>query len=84
MSLKVSAAAVMAYDTLKARARVRSPRAGARDRAGIDLVETKLREMIEVGRLGGHEGQGGVPYVFWTEVDALLASGALDDILERL
>jgi hypothetical protein len=84
MSVKVSAAAILAYDAVKARARSRGPRSGARDPAGIRLVEERLREWIGSGRLGGHDGQGGALYVFWTEVDALVSTGALDDLLDRL
>ena len=84
MSVKVSAAAVMAYDALKARARATTRRSGAREPGGVLLVETRLRELIESGRMGGHAGQGEFVYVFWIEVDGLLRSGALDDLLDRV
>ena len=56
MSLKVSAAAVRAYDTLRSRP-------GARDPAGVAAIESRLRELIQTGRVGGHDGQGGALFV---------------------
>ena len=77
MSLKVSAAAVRAYDALRSRP-------GARDPKGVAAVETRLRELIQNGCVGGHDGQSGALYVFWSEIDARVREGAFDDLLDRL
>lgn len=84
MSLKLSMAAVQAYDALKHRPGARPRRSGARDPAVLAEIDRRLRELIGDGRLAWQEGIGEQPYVFWTEVDARLRDGLFDDLLTQL
>jgi hypothetical protein len=84
MSIRLPLAAVRAYDAMRDRPGASPRRSGARDPALVAAVERRLRELISDGRLGAQDGYAGQMYVFWTEVDAHLRSGAFDDLLDGL
>jgi hypothetical protein len=84
MSLRLSAAAVRTYDALKTRPGASFRRSDARDPAAVNAVAVRLRELIAVYRIGGHDGPGGATYVFWSEIVREIDAGAFDDLLDRL
>lgn len=84
MSLRLSAAAVRAYDVLKTRPGASPRKSDARDAGALEAISVRLRELIDAYRINGQDGPGGATYVFWTEVNRELASGAFDDLMDRL
>jgi hypothetical protein len=84
MSLRVSAAAISAYDALKRRPGAPVRRSDARRPEAVEAIHRRLGELIESYRVGGHPGPGGATYVFWTEVSREISAGAFDDLLDSL
>lgn len=84
MSVKLSTAAIRTYDALKAHPKASPRRSDARDAAVLEAIQGRLRELIGSYQIGGHTGQGGSTYVFWTEIEAQVRAGAFDDLLGLL
>jgi len=84
MSLRLSAAAVRAYDALKTRPGASLRRSDARDPVIVNDVAGRLNELIIACRISGHDGPGGATYVFWSEILREIESDAFDDLLDRL
>ncbi len=84
MSIRIPLAAVRTYDAMKDRPGAAPRRSGARDPEVLAAVERRLRELVGDGRLGAQDGYAGQLYVFWTEVESHLRTGAFDDLLPGL
>ncbi len=83
MSLRLSVAAVRAYDLLKQRPGASPRRSDARDPQTLAAVTRRLEELIATYRVSGHDERGAT-FVFWTEVSREIESGAFDDLLGLL
>lgn len=83
MSLRLSVAAVRAYDLMKQRPGAPRRRSDARDGETLDQITRRLEELVATYRVNGHDERGAT-YVFWTEVSREVEAGAFDDLLARL
>ena len=84
MSIPLTVAARRAYDALKERPGATLRVSDARDAATLAAISARLGELIGDYRLGVHRAPSGAPYIFWSEVSARIAEGALDDLLGGL
>ena len=84
MSMRLSAAAISAYDALKRRPGAPARKSDARDMVALSAIQRRLRELLDNYRIGGHIGAGREPYVFWSEIQREIGAGAFDDLLDRL
>ena len=83
LSLRISLAAVRAYDELKRRPDAQPRHSDARDSAVLAAVTRRVEELVSSYRVSGHHERG-ITYVFWTEVQREISAGAFDDLLDRL
>jgi hypothetical protein len=83
LSLRLSTAAVRAYDLLKQRPGAPRRRSDARDPEALAAVTRRLEELIAAYRVNSHQERGAT-YVFWTEVAAQVEAGAFDDLVGGL
>jgi hypothetical protein len=83
MSILLPHAALRVYDALKDRPGARPRDSDARDAALVAAVQARMSELIGAYRLSVQQERGRL-FVFWTELDRLLAEGAFDDLIERL
>ena len=84
MSLRLSSAAIRAYDALKNRPNATPRESDARDMGVLGAITDRLNELISSYRISGTSGSGGATYVFWTEVLREINAGTFDDLLDRL
>ena len=84
MSLRVSLAAVRAYDALKRRPGASPRDSDARDIGLVTDVERRLTQYVHEYQLTGQQGMGGALYVFWFEVEREITAGRFDDLIPRL
>jgi hypothetical protein len=84
VSLRLSTAAVRAYDSLKSRPGATPRRSDARDPRVLEAVSGRLRELVGSYKINGQDGPGGSLYVFWSEVSREIDAGSFDDLLDRL
>ena len=83
MSLRLSDAAVRAYDFLKQRTGAPRRRSDARHGETLAALTRRLEELIAAYRIS-EQREMGAAYVFWTEVQSQIEAGAFDDLMDHL